>query len=102
MRKSRLQRRQFRRSRRQARLDRSPPATILPPNHFEVLCRIDAYADYVSVIGAESAEEAAELAHEDHGAFRWEHRGVVEFDDRLYVALNKDGWEIEGTEVGDR
>jgi hypothetical protein len=66
---------------------------------FEVLCRIDAYADYVALVEADSAQEAAELAYDDHGAYRWEHRAVQEFDDRLYVTLDKDGCEIEATEI---
>jgi hypothetical protein len=71
----------------------------VPPGHYEVLCRIDAYADYIAVVEADSPQEAAELASDDHGAHQWEHRAVQEFDDRLYVTLDKDGWEIEGTEV---
>ncbi|MGH7023296.1 MAG: hypothetical protein ACREEB_06850 [Caulobacteraceae bacterium] len=74
----------------------------VPPGHFEVLCRIDAYADYVAVVEADSAEEAAELAWHDHGAYKWEHWGTVEFDARLYVTLDADGREIEATQVGDR
>jgi len=81
-----------------------PPAQIspIPPGCFEVLCRVDAYADYVAVVEAETAEEAAELAYDDHGTLKWEHGGTCEFDARLYVALDADGGEIEGTEVGDR
>jgi len=67
-----------------------------------VLCRIDAYVDYVAVVEAESAKEAAELADWQPGSYTWEHRGACEFDARYYVALDKDGWEVEGTEVGDR
>ena len=93
------------RSRRAFRQDhrRQPPtlAPPIPPGCFEVLCRVDAYADYVAVVGAETPSEAAELAREDPGAFKWEHRGTAEFDDCLYVALDRNGWEIEGTETGD-
>jgi hypothetical protein len=66
------------------------------------LCRIDAYADYVAIVKAASAEEAAQLAYEDESDFKWEPQGVVEFDDRFYVTLDRDGCEIDGTEVGDR
>ncbi len=76
----------------------TPP---IPPGCFEVLCRVDAYADYVAVVDAETPEEAAEFAREDPSAFKWEHRGTVEFDDCLYVALDTNGCEIEGTETGD-
>jgi len=68
---------------------------------FTVLCRIDAYADYVAQVEADNAADAAELAGENHGDYKWEHDQTAEFDDRLYVTLNDDGDEIEGTQVGD-
>jgi hypothetical protein len=68
---------------------------------FTVLCRIDAYADYVAEVEADNAAEAAELARENHGDYKWEYDQTAEFDDRLYVTLNDDGDEIEGTLVGD-
>ncbi len=40
---------------------------------FTVLCRIDAYADYLAEVEADSAEEAALLAEENHGDYNWEH-----------------------------
>jgi hypothetical protein len=89
------------RGRRGAR-DRQRPANISAPGHFDVLCRIDAYVDYVAVVDADSAEEAAEMAGYDHSAYQWERQGIVEFDDRFYVTLDRDGIEIEGTETGDR
>ena len=68
---------------------------------FRVLCRIDAFADYVAEVEADSAEEAAEPANDDHGAFTWEADGVQEFDARIYVALANDGSHLEHTKVGD-
>jgi hypothetical protein len=68
---------------------------------FDVLCRIDAYADYVATVEAESPEQAAELARDDHGDYRWEYHQTAEFDDRLYVTLDPAGCEIERTMVGD-
>ena len=68
---------------------------------FQVLCRIDAYADYVAEIEAATAEEAVELACEEHDDYCWEFRGTIEFDDRKYVALDIRGDEIEGAELGD-
>ena len=68
---------------------------------FTVLCLIDAYADYVAEVVADSAEEAARLAEDDHGGYAWEHRQTAEFDDRFYVTLDADGDEIEATHVGD-
>jgi hypothetical protein len=68
---------------------------------FTVLCRIDAYADYVAEVEADSAEQAAELARESHEDYKWEYDQTAEFDDRFYVTLNADGDEIEATRVGD-
>jgi hypothetical protein len=68
---------------------------------FTVLCRIDAYADYVAQVEADSAEDAAELARESHEDYKWEYDQTVEFDDRFYVTLNAHGDEIEATRVGD-
>ena len=67
---------------------------------FTVLCRIDAYADYVAEVEADDADEAAELARSDHGGYTWDHHQTVEFDDRFYVTLNAKGDEIEETRVG--
>ena len=52
---------------------------------FKVLCRIDAYADYVAEVEADSAEDAAQLAEGCHGDYIWEHHQTAEFDDRFYV-----------------
>ena len=68
---------------------------------FTVLCRIDAYADYVAQVEADSAEEAAELARENHGDYKWAHDQTAEFDDRYYVTLDADDEPIEATRVGD-
>jgi hypothetical protein len=68
---------------------------------FKVLCRIDAFADYVAEVEADSAEDAAELARDNHGDYRWEYEQTAEFDDRTYVTLDANGDEIEGTQVGD-
>ena len=68
---------------------------------FTVLCRIDAFADYTAEVEADTAEEAAELADENHGDYVWKLDGVAEFDDRTYVTLDADGVEIDSTQVGD-
>jgi hypothetical protein len=91
--------------RRQSVRERTAPHAPAPDSglgRFEVLCRVDAYADYLALVEARDAEEAAELASEDLGSLKWESQGVVEFDARYYVTLDQDGLEIEGTEVGDR
>jgi hypothetical protein len=68
---------------------------------FNVLCRIDAYADYVAEVEAGSAEEAARLAGANHGGYKWEHEQTAEFDARYYAALDDDGAQIEATRIGD-
>jgi hypothetical protein len=68
---------------------------------FSVLCRIDAFADYVAEVEADSAEDAAVLADENHSRYNWVHHQTAEFDARLYVTLDGDGNEIEATQVGD-
>ena len=76
-----------------------------PPAHdeqrFTVLCRIDAWADYVAEVDAETADEAAELARENHSDYEWSHSYTQEFDARRYVTLDVGGNEIESTEIGD-
>ena len=68
---------------------------------FTVLCRIDAYADYEAEVEADDAEEAAQLAEDDHSGYTWHPAGVAEFDDRIYVTLDANGDEIEDTLIGD-
>jgi hypothetical protein len=67
---------------------------------FNVLCRIDAFADYVAVVEADNPKEAAELAYDDHGAYVWAYQSTAEFDNRCYIALDDEGDEIDGTEIG--
>jgi len=68
---------------------------------FSVLCRIDAWAHYVAQVDAETAEEAAELASDNHGDYKWLRDFTQEFDAREYVTLDGNGDEIEETKVGD-
>ena len=75
----------------------SDPSTSV----YEVLCRRDAYADYVAWVEAESAEDAAELARESHESYAWRSTGTAEFDACGYVTLDDNGVEIDGTEAGD-
>lgn len=37
---------------------------------FTVLCRIDAFADYVARVRAKDAAEAARLAQDNHGRYK--------------------------------
>ena len=67
---------------------------------FKVLCRVDAYIDYVAKVEADNAEEAAELAQDNASDYDWEERGPVQFDARGYVTLNAKGQEREATRRG--
>ncbi|MGH6992872.1 MAG: hypothetical protein ACRED8_01215 [Caulobacteraceae bacterium] len=68
---------------------------------FTIVCRHDAWSDYVAEIEAGTPEEAARLAEENHHEYAWEHEETVEFDARLYFALDEDGEEMEETVCGD-
>jgi len=68
---------------------------------FSVRRRVDAYVDYVARVEANTPAEAAELANDDEAAFEWECEGPCEFDARLFITLDAEGYEIDGTQVGD-
>jgi hypothetical protein len=44
------------------------------PERFEVVCHIDAFADYVAEVEAEDAGRAAVLADENHNDYAWRHQ----------------------------
>lgn len=66
---------------------------------FKVLCRRDAFIDYVAEIEADDPKQAAERASEDHHEYEWRLEGEQEFDARAYVTLDESGHEIEATEL---
>ena len=68
---------------------------------FNVLCRIDAFADYVAKVRAKNAKRAAELAEANHGRYKWVHDQTQEFDARLYVTLDENYRPIDETEIND-
>ncbi len=68
---------------------------------FKVRRRVDAYVDYVAHVFADTPHDAAELASEIDGDLQWEEEGPCEFDARQFVTLDADGFEIDGTQVGD-
>lgn len=68
---------------------------------FSVLCRVDAFVDYVAEVQANSAKEAAAKAYRNAESLVWKPDGTAEFDARLYVTLDDDGFEIDGTQQGD-
>jgi hypothetical protein len=68
---------------------------------FEVKRRVDAYIDYIAEVEAESPEEAAQLAQDDEDSYKWEACGEAEFDGRIFITLDKNGTEIDGTQCGD-
>lgn len=65
-----------------------------------MLRRVDAYVDYVAEVDARNEQEAAAKASNDETIFTWTQRGIVQFDARLFVALDEFGNEREGTERG--
>jgi hypothetical protein len=67
---------------------------------FQVLCRVDAFVDYVAEVEADDAEEAAWIASR-RTFLNWEEQGAVEFDDRVYFTLDENGEPIESTKCGD-
>ncbi|HTK36722.1 MAG TPA: hypothetical protein VL358_15740 [Caulobacteraceae bacterium] len=67
---------------------------------FTVLCRRDAYVDYTARVDADTAEDAAWIANEQFEEQSWVRRDVSEFDACLFVTLDEEGAEIEGTECG--
>ncbi len=68
---------------------------------FQVRRRVDAFVDYVANVEASSADEAAAKAYEDEAAFKWEETGVVQFDARMFVTLDPESNEIDGSQRGD-
>lgn len=66
---------------------------------FKVLCRRDAFIDYIAEVEADDAAQAAERASEGHDEYEWRLEGEQEFDAQTYVTLDKDGHEIEATEL---
>ena len=68
---------------------------------FRVLRRVDAFADFVAEVDAESAEEASALAEAHEDKIPWRSMGVTQFDARHFTALDARGNEIEKTSRGD-
>jgi hypothetical protein len=68
---------------------------------FTVVCRIDAYADYVAEVEADNDEDAAEMAWDSHENYIWVSDGTQEIDDRIYMTLDADGEANDGARVGD-
>lgn len=65
---------------------------------YTVRRRVDAYVNYVAEVPAGDPLEAVEIAQEHEDELDWVEDGVSEFDDRLYIALDANGFEIERTE----
>lgn len=76
------------------------PREIAMPT-FQVLRRVDAFVDYVAEVDAPDADQAAAAAAGDERRFEWKKVGVAQFDDRLFVALDERGDEIDSTQRGD-
>ncbi|MBA3812857.1 MAG: hypothetical protein H0X27_14650 [Caulobacteraceae bacterium] len=67
---------------------------------FKVLCRVDAYVDYIAEVEADDAEEAADFAEDNASDYSWEEQGAVEFDARGYVTLDAKNNELDHTRRG--
>ena len=68
---------------------------------FKVRRQVDAWVTSVAEVMADDAEQAAEVARDSEGDLNWEEEGPVEFDARQFVTLDGEGFEIDGTQVGD-
>lgn len=68
---------------------------------FDVLCRVDAFIDYVAHVEANSAVEASAIAAENLDRLSWRRRGEAEFDARAFFALDAEGNEIPESQCGD-
>jgi hypothetical protein len=66
---------------------------------FTVRRRVDAYVDYFTQIRASGPKQAAELAARDEGALDWTCEGSCEFDAKVFVALDANGFEVEDSEI---
>lgn len=67
---------------------------------FTILCRVDAYVDYVAEVEAEFVEAAVDLAYDGDPSVTWDELGIVQFDARRVVALDNEGWEMEESARG--
>lgn len=65
---------------------------------FQVRRRVDAFIDYVGVVEAETAREAAEVAADEDPQIEWIRDHEQEFDARIFITLDAEGLEIEETE----
>ncbi|MCR6646141.1 MAG: hypothetical protein NVV62_17295 [Terricaulis sp.] len=68
---------------------------------FSVLCRVDAFIDYVADVEASNGAEAAALAAENPDRIHWRRRGEAEFDARTFFTLDALGREIPESQRGD-
>jgi hypothetical protein len=68
---------------------------------FIVRRRVDAFVDYVTNIEAATPDDAVWQARELESELSWKMEGPCEFDARQFLALDDDGTEIDGTQLGD-
>jgi len=67
---------------------------------FKVLRRVDAFLDSVTEVEADDAQQAALLAENNEGDYKWDELGAVGFDARGFVTLDRNGDEIDRTRTG--
>jgi muconolactone delta-isomerase len=68
---------------------------------FTVLCRVDAFIDYVAYVEANSAAQASTIAANDPDRLSWRRHGEEEFDSCAFFALDAEGNEIPESQCGD-
>lgn len=68
---------------------------------YKVQRTVDAAVIYTAEVEAESPERAVELASGEEEKYTWEEGDTVQYDARRFVALDKDGMDIEETARGD-
>ncbi|OYX47639.1 MAG: hypothetical protein B7Y90_12605 [Alphaproteobacteria bacterium 32-64-14] len=62
---------------------------------FKVLRQQDAFVEYVSLVEADTVEEAIDRAYTEPGKFTWAHHNTSEYDACRVVALDDAGAEVE-------
>lgn len=62
---------------------------------FTILRQQDAFVEYLSIVEADTLQEAIDRAYTDPGLFKWEHHSTNEYDACRVVALDATGQEVE-------
>lgn len=68
---------------------------------FKVRKRVDAFVNYVALVDADDAQDAANTAYDGFVDLEWKEEDVDEFDDCGVVTLDPDDNEMPETRRGD-